>query len=447
MSAALPPTLEGSIASIKVLEEAVTVIFQNSFDADTKACLVTLMKMLDAIIQKPGDPKVRQIRLSNAAFHRKVGSRKGGLEYLQACGFQLQTSDTPLLSRHDATERVLVLAPAHEDTSRIITARRLLLTRAVQDLGMQQAELPPYRPPPKLVLSTSTNPNQYAETDAFDPYVGRRYDAQSAAVGTNLGPDASYVSHTETELQRLRGQLAALEKQAAAQPVDRRWVALKPGQALPRPSTSTGEVSMPGLSDSALLAAQLQKQQAAAHQREHGTLTTRAMRDLEKLKKQKVYSHVTLTFQFSDGCKLIGHFGSREKLATVKSQISETCLTVPTNSNTDNTRDFDLYVAPPRRLLSLTQTLQAEQLVPAAKIFVSWKVSSTPNKDAPVGSYLQPTLFQQSVAPLLFPTGQSIVADDKKKAAERSGSSKPDVPKQKKPSREDDLLRRMMGKR
>ena len=63
------------------LEKAVEILLDRNFDADTKVCIVTLMKVLDNVLQKPKQPKVRSIRLANAAFSEKVVERKGGGMY------------------------------------------------------------------------------------------------------------------------------------------------------------------------------------------------------------------------------------------------------------------------------------------------------------------------------------------------------------------------------
>ena len=55
-----------------------------------------------------------------------------------------------------------------------------------------------------------------------------------------------------------------------------------------------------------MIAAQFQKQQEQRKQREEGGFTTKTMRELEKLKKQKVYSFCTLVLQFADGTVLQG---------------------------------------------------------------------------------------------------------------------------------------------
>jgi hypothetical protein len=74
-----PPTVESQPSSTN-LDQALAVIFQNNFDVDTNVCLVTIMKILDNILQQPGNEKVRSIRMSNSAFNEKVASRAGGSE-------------------------------------------------------------------------------------------------------------------------------------------------------------------------------------------------------------------------------------------------------------------------------------------------------------------------------------------------------------------------------
>ena len=60
------------------LQLAVDTLLKNNFDVDTKPCIVTLIKVIDNVLQKPDEPKVRSIRLQNAAFQKKVVQRKGG---------------------------------------------------------------------------------------------------------------------------------------------------------------------------------------------------------------------------------------------------------------------------------------------------------------------------------------------------------------------------------
>ena len=450
---------EAVLFTVKALEEAVSLLFESNFDVDSSVCLVTLLKILDNILHKPGDMKVRQLRMQNPTVWQKIGQRKGGIEILQACGFQQQILPPPLLSGNrssisstiigdddemkDARERILVLSPEREQQSILITARRLLQTRAIQDLKMDPNVLPPYRPPPQPIhnpMNTNhhiLNDNNNTRTltgNNFNIYSGHRYDAQSAAVGTNLGPSANYKSKTEVELKLLQQQQEQLEQKLhQQQTLERQWQAFAPAASSSTMTTIATNGNGSGgssSSDSSLIMARMQKQQMERTQRdgEKNGFTTMAMRELERMKKEKVYSHVTLTIQFPSGHSIRGQFLPKETIQTVIETLQTDCLipdvvvvmqqrnnnnnkeqqTPPTtttmakrNTNnkkkttttTDPSHCLELYVTPPRRLLDFNQTLQQEGLVPAAKVFVSWKPGCAPVAES---SFLQPRWFVTS---------------------------------------------------
>lgn len=60
------------------LQTALNKILQANFDQDSQTCLVTLIKIIDNVIQKPNNPKVRSIRLANPTVAEKIVSRGGG---------------------------------------------------------------------------------------------------------------------------------------------------------------------------------------------------------------------------------------------------------------------------------------------------------------------------------------------------------------------------------
>jgi hypothetical protein len=60
------------------LERALQMMLDSNFDADSKVCMTTIMKVLDNILQKPDEPKVRTIRMANGAFASRVVRCKGG---------------------------------------------------------------------------------------------------------------------------------------------------------------------------------------------------------------------------------------------------------------------------------------------------------------------------------------------------------------------------------
>jgi hypothetical protein len=447
-SAALPDL------SVGALDKAVDIILQNNFDADTKACMFTLMKVLDNVIQRPLDPKVRSIRLANPTFDKKVASRKGGVEFLLACGFVKENAPPSLLSKGtEPLEEFLVLKDDDESldemqrelrqeafSKHIITARRLLLTRAIQDLGLKAEELPPYKPPPPRVATEAdtTFAGKRSEPSAqFNPYSSQRYDGMSAAVGAQLTPDGTYVSTTENQLKTLQSKKEKLEQKIQKDFKDRQWVALHPTKN-GKPAAAMNNSAIPGYDDNngkgnaGLIAAQFQKQQAERKQREEGGFTTKTMRELEKLKKQKVYSHSQLALQFSDGTVLQGKFLPREKISTVVTALKECFVEEPASA-------VELYVTPPKKTLPPTSTLQDEGLVPAAKVFV--RVTLPTRRP-----FLKPELFATAAPESAFPASQPVVNNgaaaknenaDSKPAAKTNENSSED--------KEAALLQRMMG--
>jgi len=391
------------------------------------------------------------------------------VDVLIACGFQVQAAPPPLLSsqRMDTGEECLVLV--QEDTSHLVKARRLLMTKAIQDLNMTADDLPKYKPPPprltnagdhdvasddRITTSSSLPTTTAANGSEFDPYKGQRYDAMAAAVGkTSIGPERDYVSPTEQQLEALQSQQQKLER--SVQPLMDRDICA----SLPNTTTSSSSSSSAAAisttttttntkSDSSLIASAFAKQQLERSSREKQGFTTKAMRDLESLKKKKVYSHAQLRIQFPDGTVVEAKFMPKERIRVVKKVLREECLLLLTGTNdgvsSAASYDFDLYVAPPRRKLDDTQTLEAQGLVPAAKVFLSWKTGAAPPKMAPVGTFLKPHLFRDNGATPAYPSARALVESEQQQTDQQQ---QPTAKKTKsdKVSREQDMIRRMMG--
>ena len=342
-----------------------------------------------------------------------------------ACGFVRQASAPALLSKSEQGEECLVLTEENESTSHLVKARRLLMQTAIQDLQMSAEDLPRYKPPPPAIsLSSSQN----ASSSGFNPYQRHRYNA----AGQPQQPD-SYESKTETRLRQLQSRQERLEKQLQGEgPTDRELVALRPNpQTSPIASVANPTASSDGPSDGALLAQRMQRLEQERKEREEGGFTTKAMRDLAKMKQAKVYAYAKLRIQFPDGTALEAKFLPRETVDTVKQVVMESfCV---------SGLDFDLYVAPPRRKLGVSQTLQEEGLVPAAKCFVSWK-GGGPSNDV---VFIKSELFQSDAAAPSFPAAKPVVEEAKRKATGKI-SDGADASKGK-PSKEEALLARMMG--
>ena len=78
----------------------------------------TLMTYVGNIAKAPGEEKYRKIRLSNAAFHQRVGGLQGGLRFLRAMGFEQappREPPTPPQAPHMTPFRCPLLCPPFGD--------------------------------------------------------------------------------------------------------------------------------------------------------------------------------------------------------------------------------------------------------------------------------------------------------------------------------------------
>jgi hypothetical protein len=436
------------VLSVSRLEACVGALMQSNFDADSQAFLTTLLRIADNLLSRPYDAKVRQLRCENPSVKNKLLGRRGGLEVLLACGFEEEAAPPPLLSRASDAVGEPLLVYRHEDTSFLRTARRLMVSRLVQELKVPADQIPP-EPPRVVIPPPSDGPTAATAATSFNVYAGHRYDAASAALGVQVAPDAGHVGKTEAALRSLTQKQEQLERQLQREVADREWRATRPGEAAaPSAAAADSAEDRPspagaGKSDSGLLAARMQRQQQDRQRRDAG-FTTRAMREVERLKKARVNSHTVLTLQFDDGCRLSGRFLPGETLRQVRQAVVDECLAQPV--------EFDLVVTPPRRVLGLSQTLHQEGLVPAAKVVVSWKVPQAQRGSRP-GWYLKPEVFAASNDTIsssggpAFPDSKPLVdpsaeGEDQTDAAPDAASSQKPPPTE---SREDALLRRMMG--
>lgn len=435
-------TSQQSIATTTSIKQAMDValnqVLQSNFDADSIVCCKTLLKILDNLIKEPTNPKVRTIKASNPTIQQKILQTQG-LGVLQACGFSLGSGGTEITlpDSHTTSDHQQQLAMIQQ-------ARTMICHVLIHELKVDAAELPPIPVPPPLAPPPTTL--------SFDVYQPQRYDGTSAAVGTNLGAPKGWKSHTELQLEALRQKQQQLEQTIAKN--DRQWKAYRTASSSTTTTTvgTTNPVEMT-TSDSALLAAQITKKQQERQVAETQGFTTKAMRDLEALKKSKVYSHAHLRIHFADGSVVAGNFGPKETCATVLAALQSEVLVGPCAKI-----PMELYMTPPRTVLDPTKTLQELQLVPAAKIFVKWMKSLQPPPNGSTSSsekgwFIRQDLFQES--PTIGDMPQAIAVVDAWKeaqAATTTGSTAGTTltAAKRKPTKEEKeaaLLKRMMGKK
>jgi len=260
----------------------------------------------------------------------------------------------------------------------------------------------------------------------------------SAAVGAQLTPDGTYQSSTDTQLKALQQKQEKLEQKLQKQLMDREWAAKPPPSANSAAGAMTMQIDATDENNdkgsASLVAAQFQKQQADRKRREEGGFTTKNMRELEKLKKQKVYTHTQLALRFADGTVLQGKFLPKETIATVLEALQDCLL------ETISTENIHLYIAPPKQVLKPTDTLESQGLVPAAKV----SVSLTLPKNRP---FLKPHLFANN-AQSAFPSAQPVVAGGAPAAGKDAAEAKPAAapkPPMTAEEKEAAMMQRMLG--
>ena len=85
-----------------------------------QACITTVCKYLDNVSSHPDDPKYRKIKWMNKSLQQKVGKLKGGIEFLQAVGFERK-----LISSDEGDNEFLVL-PDEVDISHLVSCKEVL---------------------------------------------------------------------------------------------------------------------------------------------------------------------------------------------------------------------------------------------------------------------------------------------------------------------------------
>eukprot|EP00529_Nitzschia_sp_RCC80_P022735 CAMPEP_0113459042 /NCGR_PEP_ID=MMETSP0014_2-20120614/10240_1 /TAXON_ID=2857 /ORGANISM="Nitzschia sp." /LENGTH=488 /DNA_ID=CAMNT_0000350597 /DNA_START=109 /DNA_END=1575 /DNA_ORIENTATION=+ /assembly_acc=CAM_ASM_000159 len=460
------------------LDFAIQQVLTNNFDADSKVCLITLMKMIDNLLSKPDNLQVRSIRLMNKTFQTKVVQKQGHI-ILLAVGFVSSSSD-----EGGGEEEKLVLHPQNEDTQFLVETRRKIHSVLVHELHCKPDALP-VQPEPRnrVEVRTTVHPSGHTTTTTstgFDVYQGHKFDGQSQAVGVNLGPPSGWKSKTEQELEILQNRQKVLEEEKQKGKngggPDRQWELLFPGQKSQQQLTSQQGSIVSSLlgggsgsggttaGDSSLIAQHYKQQAAKRLEAENRGFTTKAMRDLEKIKKQKVYGHTVLAITFADGVVVKGAFKPREKIQAVINELHDNVLTSTSNEDGGGGSivDFELYQTPPRTLCKASETLYDLGLVPAAKVHVSWKTKPSGSKSgsSSVGTYLRRDFverYQQQQSSVTMPKGTSVVdgadgttgknnEDSKKKSSSSAAESGGTKKKKTKAEKERDLLARMMGK-
>ncbi|XP_052188187.1 uncharacterized protein LOC127798682 [Diospyros lotus] len=77
-------------------------------EAKVKTAFNTLLTYVKNVATNPNEEKFRKIRLNNATFQARVGSLKGGIEFLELCGFEKMEGGEFLFLPRDRVDRAVL---------------------------------------------------------------------------------------------------------------------------------------------------------------------------------------------------------------------------------------------------------------------------------------------------------------------------------------------------
>lgn len=102
------------------MRECLRALKQNHKDDDAKVkrAFQTLLTFAGNVVKNPDEEKFRKIRLSNQSFQERVGALRGGIEFLELCGFEkIEGGEFLFLARGKVDIAVLNSAGAELDSA------------------------------------------------------------------------------------------------------------------------------------------------------------------------------------------------------------------------------------------------------------------------------------------------------------------------------------------
>ncbi|KAL4108926.1 hypothetical protein PRIC1_000634 [Phytophthora ramorum] len=333
--------------------DALQLLRDSNFDAVSRTAITTLMKIVANILSDPENEKVRSIRLSNAVFHRSVGQVKGGLEFLKSVGFVVVPET-----------QMLVLNPGPLDKKLLEVGMRLLNGEA-NDLNIS----PDTRP---VVRENKADPN----FDVFKTQITRVQMQPRGPSTTEVLVDA---------LKTKQDQLVGHEK-----PPRNTTVALEGRRAGGQLDLAAAESELSERSDAQVLISSLKSRREEMEKTKN--FRTQAMRELDELKRKKVFQTALIRVQFPDRAVMQASFHPNETIQDVMNHVTE-CLGDQYKGN-----KFYLYVTPPTQKLAATKTLAELNLIPAALSYLSWLEVPPQTDAAGVGFYFRSDLLMNENA-------------------------------------------------
>uniref|UniRef100_A0AAV1UIN4 UBX domain-containing protein n=1 Tax=Peronospora matthiolae TaxID=2874970 RepID=A0AAV1UIN4_9STRA len=339
--------------------DALQMLRNNSFDAVSRTAVMTLMGIVTNILSDPENEKVRSIRVSNATFERSIGRVKGGIEFMTSIGFKLVPET-----------QALVLSADFLNEGLLEEGLRLLRIEA-DDLNIPQDTRPALR-----------EKKADQSFDVFKPQITRVQMQPRGPSTTEVLVDA-----LKSKQEQLVGHI---------KPPRSTTIVFRGKRSSSRLDSVLEDSER---SDAQLLISSLKARRDKMEKTKN--FRTQAMRDLDELKRKRVFQTVLIRVQFPDRTVMQATFHPSETIQDVMDHVTE-CL-----ADQFRASKFYLYVTPPTQKLVASKTLIELNLVPAALTYFSW-VETPPASDVTsAGSHFRSELLpdghdvsKESVSPL-----------------------------------------------
>ena len=295
----LPPSDEGTSTKAAPHRElsdprqCIASVLSQNLDAVTLPAVLTLYKYIQNILGDPTTMKFRTINTANKNFVAKVASAKGYQEFLLSAGFVPTDAQpntivyTPPITSASSTSGY---AAVIEELEPLFRAQEALLY-ALRDLDTDP-EAAPYTKEIVLQRLQQASSSSSRQETAFDPF--------KATVVRTAPQPIRLESATEKQLQELQQKRRELE--GDPQSVERSTVVSLPSQ---QPSGNNKQTindseeihmqqamgsSAPSGTGSGSITGGIMKKILQSGKEEDAPLTTKAVRDLQRLQKERVYS-------------------------------------------------------------------------------------------------------------------------------------------------------------
>lgn len=348
------------------------------------SCLCIILKYIRNILDNPKEEKYRVISTQNKVFLQRVANINLAKDIMHSIGFIFDSTDK---------SKLYLQTHQFENETDYLQNIQKLISKNIDMLTPKDSITP---------------------TDLFDPY--------STIIHRNNPQPTRLPSKAESKVELFNKRRLQLE--GLPEDVERLTKIIWPITSSSSLSSSIiSEATIPpeDVSDKSILSQALSNKLKSMVVSEDPPLTTKAIRDLEKIERERVYSKTLISICFPDRIEIRGYFHPRHITRDIYEWIYS-CF----EDNLISKDSFELFQTPPKKVLvNGDETLFDSKLVPAAKLFLAWcsDIGSTSTKDILCHNLLMEHQLEKNP---VYPVGMKLVnevkIDDTKSTSSKSAN-------------------------